>query len=191
MKVARLASLVCLVIGAQLARGQESLEIPADPSAEAQVESAYDAGAAGEEVARHPIYLDAVEVAQAPRPATPPATTLAPPVARANVPAAKQVLPTPQTVTPEMWFYSQELDRHDDPAQAIRRKAELRAAQRMQRIAAMKWFGFSNGRPQASPIPMMGTYSPAWVGNSYDPYDWSGASWPSTALIIENYEIRR
>jgi hypothetical protein len=96
------------------------------------------------------------------------------------------------TVTPELWVYSQEMRRHDDPAQAVRRKAEARAAQRMQRVAAMKWFGFSNARPQASTTPMMGSYSPAWVGNSPNPYEWVGLDWSSTALIIDNdaYDVR-
>jgi len=119
-----------------------------------------------------------------------PATTLAAPVSREQI---VNTLPTPTTVTPEMWFYSQERDRYDDPAQAVRRKAELRAAQRSQRIAAMKWFGFSNARPQASVTPMMGIYSPAWAGNGYDRYDWVGAGWPTSTARVDNYiyEIRR
>jgi hypothetical protein len=94
---------------------------------------------------------------------------------------------------PEMWLYSEQIRRHDDPTQAVRRKAELRAEQRMSRIAAMKWFGFSNSRPQASPIPMMGGYSPVWIGNGKDRYDWVGAAWPETAVLIDNYnfDVRR
>ena len=128
-----------------------------------------------------------------PEPMTPvvPAATLAAPVAHVQETAV--TLPTPNNITPEMWIYSQELNRHDDPAQAVRRKAELRGAQRMQRIAAMKWFGFSNARPQASTAPMMGVYSPAWIGNGYDRYDWVGVSWPATTVRVDNYnyEIRR
>src|SRR5215216_139592 len=50
-------------------------------------------------------------------------------------------------VTPELWVYSQEQQRHDDPAQAVRRKAELKADQRLARLAALKWYGQSNSRP--------------------------------------------
>ncbi|NIL98346.1 MAG: hypothetical protein GTO62_14755 [Planctomycetales bacterium] len=50
--------------------------------------------------------------------------------------------------TPEMWFYVQERRRHDDPRTAVRRKAEYRAQQRQQRIAAMKAFGESKQRPR-------------------------------------------
>lgn len=130
-----------------------------------------------------------------PEPMTPvgPAATLKAPVVPAPVQDAQLALPTPNNVTPEMWLYSQQLNRHDDPAQAVRRKAELRGAQRMQRIAAMKWYGFSNARPQASPVPMMGAYSPAWIGNGYDRYDWIGVAWPATTLRVDNYnyDIRR
>jgi hypothetical protein len=95
-------------------------------------------------------------------------------------------------VTPEVWLYSQEWQRHDDPKQAVRRKAEARTAARMQRLEAMRWFGMSNARPQASVTPFMGVYSPAWVGNGYDRYDWVGASaWPITTVRVENYEVRR
>lgn len=79
-------------------------------------------------------------------------------------------------MTPEMWFYQQEMRRYDDPRAAVRRKAEYRAAQRQRRIAAMEWYGFSNLRPQANPTPFAsGVYSPGWVSNNYrHPMQWSG-----------------
>lgn len=96
----------------------------------------------------------------------------------------------PDQVTPEMWVYSQELRRYEDPQQAVRRKAELRAAQRMSRIAAMKWYGFSNSRPQANPIPFMsGSYSPAWVGNSPDRYDWG--QWHGVTIVLPSAVLNR
>src|SRR5689334_10910038 len=52
-------------------------------------------------------------------------------------------------VTPDLWVYSQEQRRHDDPAQAVRRKAEMKADQRAARVASVKWFGLSNSRPHA------------------------------------------
>jgi hypothetical protein len=76
--------------------------------------------------------------------------------------------------TEEMWFYLQELRRHDDPQQAIRRGAEFKTAQRRMRIESRKWFGYSPSRPTASPIPTMGVHSPMWVGNTGDPYRWVG-----------------
>ncbi|HUE72749.1 MAG TPA: hypothetical protein VMP01_17820 [Pirellulaceae bacterium] len=101
----------------------------------------------------------------------------------------KQLVPA--QVTPEMWIYSQEVRRYDDPQQAVRRKAELKASQRAERLAAMKWFGFSNARPQANPVPFMSVYSPTWVGNGYDRYDWMGGSAPRTTILLQNFELNR
>ena len=118
-----------------------------------------------------------------------PATTL-----QAPVPAAAEFtvpnLATP-AVTPELWLYSQEMRRHDDPAQAVRRRAEQRAAERGQRLAALKWFGLSNARPQVSPVPLMGVYSPTWVGNGANRYDWVGIESQASSVHIETYEVRR
>jgi hypothetical protein len=93
--------------------------------------------------------------------------------------------PSMANLTPEMWLYLQERDRYDDPAQAVRRKAEDRATQRNHRMAARKWFGFSNTRPTASPLPIMGSYSPFWAGNDIDPNRWNGIG---PATIIETEE---
>lgn len=96
------------------------------------------------------------------------------------------------TPTPEMWFYEQENRRWDDPKQAVRRAAEQRAAQRTARISAMKWYGYSNQRPVASPVPFMGTYSPGWTGNSSDGYRWVGhGSGGGVIIQAERAELYR
>jgi hypothetical protein len=83
--------------------------------------------------------------------------------------------------TQEMWFYQQELKRHQDPKQAIRRRAEYRAAQRERRLASQEWFGISPLRPNANHTPSMGgMYSPGWAGNSRDPFRWM----PQTPTIV-------
>lgn len=105
--------------------------------------------------------------------------------------ADKRAQLVPAQVTPEMWVYSQELRRYEDPQQAVRRKAELRAAQRMERIAAMKWYGFSNSRPQANPVPFMSSYSPAWVGSGLNRYDWYGGSWPGVTVVLPSNVVNR
>lgn len=94
-------------------------------------------------------------------------------------------------MTPELYLYLQDQKRHDDPSQAVRRKAEFKAAQRMNRMATMKWFGMSNARPTAGTIPTMGVYSPAWIGNGYDRFDWVGGAYPSASVYIENETIVR
>ena len=90
--------------------------------------------------------------------------------------------------TPEMWFYEQERNRYEDPKSAVRRKAELRSTQRASRLASCKWFGINNSRPTASPTPVTGTYSPTWIGNTPDPYRWSGVSGSSLVILpVERY----
>ena len=96
------------------------------------------------------------------------------------------------SMTQDMWFYLQEQRRHDDPANAVRRRAEFKAEQRDRRLATQKWFGYYNARPQANAVPTMGTYSPTWVGNGANPSHWVGSSTalPRTVLI-ERTEVRR
>ena len=190
MKLVRFACIVCLVLGVKAAAGQEATDLPADSAYPSIMEIRPESYSEPPQNPYRTAVEEVEEVAQAPRPAT----TLAPPVVRA---APQQVAPAIHgngpTMPPEMWLYSEQIRRHDDPAQAVRRKAELRAEQRMGRLAALKWFGFSNARPQASPIPMMGGYSPVWIGNGRDRYDWVGAAWPETAVLIDNYnfDVRR
>ncbi|MGD9722386.1 MAG: hypothetical protein AB7O59_12855 [Pirellulales bacterium] len=76
------------------------------------------------------------------------------------------------TPTPEMWLYEQQTRRRDDVQLAIRRRAEVRAQHRQDRIAAAAWFGMSNSRPTAQPIPIYTGYSPWWGSNTFDPLRW-------------------
>ncbi len=105
--------------------------------------------------------------------------------------AGDQIVVDNQTTqTEDMWFYLQELRRYDDPQTAIRRKAELKGNQRRSRLAAMKWFGWSQSRPSANPTPIMGYYSPMWAGNGSDPNLWIGNSYVTTAIRVEAAEAR-
>ena len=105
--------------------------------------------------------------------------------ALADKPLAQQlgpegsISPGEVTATPEMWFYEQYRREYLDPKMAVRRNAEFRAAQRRQRLASLKWFGFSNQRPQAGPDPFHGDWSPAWASNNtVFPYRWTASGWP-------------
>ncbi len=94
------------------------------------------------------------------------------------------ISPGEVTATPEMWFYQQELEQYHDPKLAVRRKAEFRAEQRQRRMAALKWFGFSNQRPTAGVDCLHGDYSPAWTANnSHYPFRWSGYGQPWVAAV--------
>jgi hypothetical protein len=96
---------------------------------------------------------------------------------------AGAVSPTVQQ-TPEMWFYEQERSRYENPKEAVRRKAELRSAQRAERIASLAWYGMSNSRPTANTTPIFSTYSPTWVSNSFDPNRWRTGRDCATPVII-------
>ena len=90
--------------------------------------------------------------------------------------------------TPEMWFYEQYLRRYQDPKTAVRQRAEQKAAQRQQRIAARQWFGLSNARPTAASDPYHGDYSPRWSSNnSYYPFQWNGTGAP---MVVIRPEVR-
>jgi len=77
-------------------------------------------------------------------------------------------------LTPELWHYQQERSRLDDPAQAVRRKAEIRSIQRAERLASLKWYGMSNSRPlYTNTTPALGGFGTAtWTSNSYDAARW-------------------
>ena len=85
-------------------------------------------------------------------------------------------------VTPEMWFYEQEMRRYSDPRQMVRAKAEFRSQQRQHRLAALHWFGYSNSRPVANMTPTCGQYQPCWVGNSATPFHWRGVG--GTPVVV-------
>ena len=83
--------------------------------------------------------------------------------------------------TPEMWFYEQEVQRHDDPKLAVRRKAEYRTRQRELRMAAQRWYGYSKARPTVNPTPFGSVYSPSWTRISSRPL----AITPRYTVIID------
>jgi hypothetical protein len=87
------------------------------------------------------------------------------------------------TPTPEMWFYEQERKRWDDPEALVHAAAQQKAAERHERIAAMNWYGLSNSRPQASPDPVHGNYSPRWSSNGYMPSQWIGTAGGNTVIL--------
>jgi len=93
------------------------------------------------------------------------------------------ISPGELTPTPEMWFYEQYLRQQQDPKAGVRQKAEFRMSQRQDRIAARRWFGFSNARPVAGSDPYHGEYSPTWASNnSHYPYRWSGVNGASVIV---------
>ena len=94
--------------------------------------------------------------------------------------------------TTDMWFYEQAMRQYQDPKMAVRRAAEARADQRQQRLAAMRWFGFSNSRPRANSDPIHSDYSPGWSSNNYySPFRWFGGGDTVVAVHAEAGQYSR
>lgn len=104
--------------------------------------------------------------------AAPAPTLFAPPTTTAPV-ETSSILADPKA-TPEMWFYEQYMKEYRNPKNAVRANAAADAQQRSNRLAAMRWFGFSNSRPRVSPDPV-NVYPPAWASNTpLQPNRWQG-----------------
>src|SRR5690606_39189677 len=59
------------------------------------------------------------------------------------------------------------------PQEIIQYKAQIRAQQRMTRMASMEWYGMSASRPRASVTPFPGLYSPVWQMPGGRPLAWT------------------
>ena len=131
------------------------------------------------------LLLTGIASAQAPEKAEPRVAL------RVDQPAMPSLENLSPTTAVDMWLYEQSWRRYDDPKQAVRRNAEFKAAQRRYRLAAMRWYGFSNSRPQASPLPQMGVYSPVWSSSHQDPYRWVGGGAPVMTIHVHEREITK
>ena len=90
--------------------------------------------------------------------------------------ATVSISPGQLSATPEMWFYEQSLQRYQDPMTGVRDKAEFRSAQRLRRIAALRWYGMSNSRPNLGVDTIHGDGGPHWTsGNINAPSQWNGS----------------
>ena len=105
--------------------------------------------------------------------------------AQAQEPVAPPAEPAPAGA--EGWYYRQAPERETTLTLA-QQKAQMRGAQRMARLEALRWYGFSNSRPTASPIPWTTMYSPAWQAPGGRPFAWHMSSRPvviiSTPTVV-------
>jgi hypothetical protein len=102
----------------------------------------------------------------------------------ASAALAQQAAPTedqPPAGT-ESWEYRAAGER-TPPVRLSVQKAQARGAQRMARLEAMRWYGFSNSRPTAAAIPWTTMYSPAWQTPGGRPFAWYTSSRP---IIVIN-----
>lgn len=73
------------------------------------------------------------------------------------------------------------------PFSLAREKAVQRGEQRMARLAAMKWYGYSNSRPTATTAPFTTMYSPAWQMPGGRPFAWHTSSRPIVIIASPMY----
>jgi hypothetical protein len=83
------------------------------------------------------------------------------------------------TPTPEMWFYQQYQKQYQNPQDMVHRNADIKGAERLRRLNALKWYGMSNQRPRTGVDPINGDYAPTWVsGNVCHPNQWYSTGGP-------------
>jgi hypothetical protein len=67
------------------------------------------------------------------------------------------------------WYYGSE----EKPKKTIaQQKSELKAQQRMDRLASLRWYGFTPGRPTATGMTFTTMYSPTWTRPGGQPFAW-------------------
>ncbi len=92
--------------------------------------------------------------------------------------------PAPATdAAADDWYYNSETPQQLTPRQMQQQKSQIAAAQRMSRLAAIRWYGMSNERPTATATPFSGVYSPAWQMPGGRPFAWYGASRPTYIIV--------
>jgi hypothetical protein len=72
----------------------------------------------------------------------------------------------------DSWTYQPPTNNVVTARMIVQQKAEIRAQQRMDRLAALSWYGMSNSRPMASGTPYCSMYSPTWQVPGGRPFAW-------------------
>lgn len=84
--------------------------------------------------------------------------------------------PAPAAAESESWYRS--TGPRVEKLTISKEKAIARGQQRMARLEAMRWYGFSNSRPTAAAMPYTTMYSPAWQQPGGRPFAWYASSRP-------------
>lgn len=115
----------------------------------------------------------------------------------AAAPLSAQEPPEPGTMPPadtrmesDLYLYLQAMERYEEPRQAVRRKAEEKSAQRRDRLASMKWYGYSPSRPTTNYVPWTSSYGQHWVGNGPNPYSWYGTTQVPVVRVVPDSWLR-
>jgi hypothetical protein len=83
----------------------------------------------------------------------------------------------------QSWNREQTASAKIDARAYIQQRAQARAQQRQDRIAAMNWYGMSNSRPNAATTPFTSRYSSVWEMPGGRPYSWTPA-WSRPNYIL-------
>jgi hypothetical protein len=71
----------------------------------------------------------------------------------------------------EQSWYREQAPKSDALA-IVQQKAQIRAQQRMDRLASMQWYGMSGSRPQSLATPFSSRYGSLWEMPGGKPYSW-------------------
>jgi hypothetical protein len=105
-------------------------------------------------------------------------------VAQAQLPAPPETgQPTDFEGSDERYYDSSQYTK-PTPQEIIQYKAQLRAQQRMTRMASMEWYGMSASRPRASVTPFTGLYSPIWQMPGGRPMAWTPSRFAQPVIIV-------
>ncbi len=88
----------------------------------------------------------------------------------------------------ESWY--PKVEKRNDVPTVAQQKAMERGAQRMARLEASRWYGFSNSRPTASGMPFTTMYSPAWQQPGGRPFAWYTSSRPIVIYNMDSPVVR-
>jgi hypothetical protein len=94
----------------------------------------------------------------------------------------------PTTTASESWYPP--APKRDGTPTIAQQKAMERGAQRMARLEASRWYGFSGGRPTASGMPFTTMYSPAWAQPGGRPFGWYTSSRPIVIYNMDSTVVR-
>lgn len=107
-------------------------------------------------------------------------------LATAASPGLAQQLPAPaeeSAQSAEDYSYYRPVHEKATTPSIAQQKAIARAQQRMARLDAMRWYGFSGGRPTASGLPWTTMYSPAWQQPGGRPFAWYMSYRPTVIYV--------
>jgi hypothetical protein len=79
-------------------------------------------------------------------------------------------MPGSENEKEQSWYREQ--PSKSDALAIVQQKAQIRAQQRMDRLASMQWYGMSGSRPQSIATPFSSRYGSLWEMPGGKPYSW-------------------